>query len=85
FERHVMQTHVESNLRGRVFGLWNTCSMVSMQFGAFLTGVIIQYLGLRSVTPLAALLEIVLGVVFFFRFRGKKLTFTNQESFSSSS
>ncbi|KWZ80234.1 hypothetical protein HMPREF3213_02344, partial [Heyndrickxia coagulans] len=54
-------------------------------FGAFLTGVIIQYLGLRSVTPLAALLEIVLGVVFFFRFRGKKLTFTNQESFSSSS
>ncbi|MEZ0116964.1 MULTISPECIES: MFS transporter [Heyndrickxia] len=85
FERHVMQTHVESNLRGRVFGLWNTCSMVSVQFGAFLTGIIIQYLGLRSVTPLAALLEIVLGIVFFFRFRGKKLAFTNQESFTSSS
>ncbi|KWZ83159.1 hypothetical protein HMPREF3213_01352, partial [Heyndrickxia coagulans] len=52
-------------------------------FGAFLTGVIIQYLGLRPVTALTAFLEIVLGIMFLIRFRGKKLTLKNQEGFTS--
>lgn len=69
FERQVMQTHVESNVRGRIFGLWNTCSMVSMQIGAFLTGIIIQYVGLRYVPLIVAVLEIFIGLIFLIRFK----------------
>lgn len=69
FERQVMQTHVESNLRGRIFGMWNTCSMVSMQLGALLTGIIIQYVGLRYVTIIVAFLEVLIGIIFVLRFK----------------
>lgn len=69
FERQVMQTHVESNLRGRIFGMWNTCSMVSMQLGALLTGIIIQYVGLRYVTLIVAFLEVLIGIIFVLRFK----------------
>lgn len=78
FERQVMQTHVEGNLRGRIFGLWNTCSMVSMQLGALLTGIIIQYLGLRYVTLIVAVLEILLGLVFLIQFSKKSFYKKNQ-------
>lgn len=71
FERYVMQTHVASDLRGRVFGLWNTSSMLSMQLGALFTGIIIDYLGTRYVTLIVAVLEVLLGVVFLFKFKSK--------------
>jgi MFS transporter, DHA3 family, macrolide efflux protein len=66
FERQVMQTDVPNHLRGRVFGLWNTCSLASIQIGAFLTGVFIYYFGIRSVPLLTSLIEILLGVYFVF-------------------
>lgn len=72
FERNVMQIKVNPDLRGRVFGLWNTCSMLSMQVGALLTGIIIQYLGNRFVTPILSILEILLGIVFLFYFLKEK-------------
>lgn len=68
FERNVMQIKVNPDLRGRVFGLWNTCSMLSMQVGALFTGIIIQYLGNRFVTPILSILEILLGIVFLLYF-----------------
>lgn len=71
FERQIMQTHVESNLRGKVFGLWNTCSMVSMQLGALFTGIIIQFMGIRYVTLIVAVLEILLGIIFLIQFKNK--------------
>lgn len=67
-----MQIKVNPDLRGRVFGLWNTCSMLSMQVGALLTGIIIQYLGNRFVTPILSILEILLGIVFLFYFLKEK-------------
>lgn len=72
FERQIMQTNIDSKLRGRIFGIWNTCSMVSMQIGALLTGVIIHYIGLRYVTLIVAILEIFLGVLFIIQFKSKR-------------
>lgn len=84
FERHIMQTLVESNLRGRIFGLWNTCSMISMQVGAFLTGIIIHYVGLRFVTLIVAIFEIFIGLVFLIQFKGKKSIINNHQTDLSS-
>lgn len=66
FERQIMQTDVPAHLRGRLFGLWNTCSLASIQAGAFLTGVFIYYFGLRSVPILTSILEVGLGIFFVF-------------------
>ncbi|MCM3547911.1 major facilitator superfamily macrolide-efflux protein [Niallia circulans] len=71
FERMVMQTHVEANARGRIFGLWNTCSMLSINIGALITGIVIDYVGLAYVPLIVAILEIILGIVFFIQFRGR--------------
>ncbi|EFU42983.1 major facilitator superfamily macrolide-efflux protein [Paenibacillus vortex V453] len=66
FERQIMQTDVPAHLRGRLFGLWNTCSLASIQVGAFLTGVFIYYFGIRSVPILTSVLEVGLGIFFIF-------------------
>ncbi|WP_374020369.1 MFS transporter [Paenibacillus thiaminolyticus] len=66
FERQIMQTDVPAHLRGRLFGLWNTCSLASIQAGAFLTGVFIYYFGIRSVPIMTSILEVSLGIFFVF-------------------
>ncbi|MFB4258218.1 MFS transporter [Shouchella clausii] len=71
FERMVMQTHVEANARGRIFGLWNTCSMLSINIGALITGIVIDYIGLAYVPLIVAIFEIILGIVFFVQFKGR--------------
>lgn len=78
FERYVMQT-VDRNVRGRVFGLWNTCSMISMQLGALFTGIIIQYLGVRYVTLLVAILEILIGLIFLINFKKRNSRNTRED------
>lgn len=71
FERMVMQTHVEANARGRIFGLWNTCSLLSINIGALITGMVIDYVGLAYVPLTVAIFEIILGIVFFVQFKGR--------------
>lgn len=71
FERMVMQTHVEANARGRIFGLWNTCSLLSINIGALITGMVIDYVGLAYVPLIVAIFEIILGIVFFVQFKGR--------------
>lgn len=69
YERYIMQTEVPQAVQGRVFGLWNTVTLASIQIGALITGIIIESLGLRFVTLISGSLEIVTGIVFFIIFR----------------
>ncbi|PFM64013.1 MFS transporter [Bacillus cereus] len=61
YERTTMQNEVPTQLRGRVFSIWGTTYAVSIQIGAFLTGVIISFFGIRFVPYITGALETFVG------------------------
>ncbi|TCP57891.1 putative MFS family arabinose efflux permease [Tumebacillus sp. BK434] len=64
YERLTMQTEVPAEFRGRVFGLWGSLTTLSIQIGAFLTGVIMTELGTTYVPVVIGLLEVAFGLYF---------------------
>lgn len=61
YERTTMQNEVPTQLRGRVFSIWGTTYAVSIQIGAFLTGLIISFFGIRFVPYITGALETFVG------------------------
>lgn len=74
-ERHILQSSVDASLRGRVFGLMNTGSMIAIQMGALMTGVIIEYISLEMVTVLIGISDLLLGILFFLHMKSSNITF----------
>lgn len=64
FERYALQTQVPEHAIGRIFGLWNTSTLASIQMGAFITGLIISFWGLKYVPMITGLLEAIVGAIF---------------------
>ncbi|MGP4072919.1 MFS transporter [Piscibacillus sp. B03] len=62
YERTTMQHEVPDHMRGRIFATWQTTYSLSIQLGAFLSGVIITVFGLRWVPIITGMMEILLGV-----------------------
>ncbi|WP_193064515.1 MFS transporter [Oceanobacillus oncorhynchi] len=68
FERTTMHTVVPEEIRGKIFSLWGTLTAVSIQFGALITGIIIDLLGTKFVTPVIGSFQILFGICFMFIF-----------------
>lgn len=82
YERITMQNEVPFSVRGRVFSMWGTTYSLSIQLGAFLTGVIISGLGLVFVPIITGLFALLLGLyIVFSTFKhGAKIEYTRNLS-----
>jgi predicted MFS family arabinose efflux permease len=64
YERYVMQINTPGEFRGRIFGFWGSLYSMSIQIGAFVTGVIINNLSLNMVPMILGGLEMLFAIAF---------------------
>lgn len=66
YERYIMQTQIPYEMQGRIYGLWNTTTLIAIQFGALLTGIVWEVLGSSYVVLISGSLQIIMGILFYY-------------------